>query len=458
MNSRLTRTLSLAALVLSLSGTVTPATQALADTIASAPGTDQPVKPTDTNPTTPQPAPVKPAAQPSTSKPTPAPEPELPKEPAAGQPGSRIKLESGYTDNTRDLGGYVTADGQWKIADQRLLRSNNLSKLTENDAKTLADTYHVKKVIDMRTNGQIKKAPDKAIPGAQWQQISILGQLADVPPRGDVLSGDGAFYDHRLEFAYSAVTGYHQFLMGLLTQKGATLFHCSSGKDRTGIGAVLIMNALGMDQATIERDYMMSATYKHTVKYAWLKEYFKEIKSHYGNLDNYMTKLLNFGPEQRAQLRAKYLVSTDGKNTPYPAPVVTTPAPTMPVPAPQPVQPTPEKPAVVHPVKPETNHANQSATKPTHFAKPKTKRVVKVLSVKKLKAVRYVHTKAKRAYFYDLKLKRQVGKTAAYSKTKWRVVKQAKIKLNGKKLTLVQIKSPHGHLRWIQASFVTTIH
>lgn len=448
MNSRLTRSLSVAALVLTLTGVATPTISALAD-----------VAPTTTVATS-NPTAQKPVPTPTPSKPTPT----LPAEPATGQPGSRIKLESSYTDNTRDLGGYVTADGKWKIANHRLLRSNNLSKLTENDAKLLADTYDVKKVIDMRTNGQIKKSPDKAIPGAEWQQISILGNLADVPHvpgrQPDDLSGDGAFYDHRLEFSYSAVMGYRQFLSGLLTQNGATLFHCSSGKDRTGIGAVLIMSALGMDRKTIETDYMLSETYKHHVKQYWLDEYYREVFSHYKTMDNYLTSLLQFGPYQRELLKSKYLVSTDGKNTPYPTPSVpSTPAP-APTPVPQEVTPiekpetkptpVPEKP------KPEVTTAQQTE-KPANHKPTKKAKTVKILSVKKFKGVRYVHTKAKRAYFYDLKLKYQVGKTAKHSVTKWKVVKEAKLKVNGKTVKYLQIKSPHGYHRWIQASFVTTI-
>ncbi|GEO69648.1 tyrosine-protein phosphatase [Levilactobacillus acidifarinae] len=445
MNSRLTRTLSLAALVLTLTGVTTPTVSALADG-----------GPTTTA-TTQKPVAQKPVTTPTPSKPAPA----LPTEPAAGQPGSRIKLESNYTDNTRDLGGYVTADGKWKIADHRLLRSNNLSKLTVNDAKLLADTYDVKKVIDMRTNGQIKKSPDKPIPGADWQQISILGKLADVPhvPNrpADDLSGDGAFYDHRLEFAYSAVTGYRQFLSGLLTQKGATLFHCSSGKDRTGIGAVLIMSALGMDRKTIYTDYLLSETYKHHVNKYWLDEYYREVLSHYQTMDNYLTTLMQFGPYQRELLKSKYLVSTDGKETPYPAPAApSTPAP---VPVPQPATPV-EKPEVKptpDPVKPKPEVMTpQQPEKPVNHKPAKKAKTVKVLSVKKVKGVRYVHTKAKRAYFYDLKLKHQVGKTAKHSTTKWKVVKEAKLKVNGKTVKYLQIKSPHGYHRWIQANFVTT--
>ena len=41
----------------------------------------------------------------------------------------------------------------------------------------------------------------------------------------------------------------------------SVLFHCSAGKDRTGMGAVYLLTALGVDEATIRRDYLASNKY-----------------------------------------------------------------------------------------------------------------------------------------------------------------------------------------------------
>ena len=208
-------------------------------------------------------------------------------------------------------------------------------------------------IVDLRTPGQQAKQPDKNIPGAPLTTISILGNLADTNGKGD-----GEFYNWQLEFGYHAVTGYHQFLNMLLTNPNATLFHCSSGKDRTGIGAVLIMTILGMDRKTIINDYMQSNQTGRRVERAWIMEYYREIFARYGTMDKYITDLLKFTPAQQAQLRAKYLVSTDGKNTPYPSAPVTTPvapvAPSTPAPTPEPAKPSqPNKPT--KPAKPAQN-------------------------------------------------------------------------------------------------------
>ncbi len=53
-------------------------------------------------------------------------------------------------DNFRDLGGIVTVDGR-KVASRRLLRSAELTNLTDGDIRLLSDEYHVANVVDLRT-------------------------------------------------------------------------------------------------------------------------------------------------------------------------------------------------------------------------------------------------------------------------------------------------------------------
>jgi len=104
------------------------------------------------------------------------------------------------------------------------------------------------------------------------------------------------------------------------------------------------------------------------------------------------------------------------------------------------VKPTPVVPA---PEKPTTSHKPSS-----------TKKKVKVLSVKKVKHGRYVFTKDRKPTFKDVKLKHQRGKTKAKSKTQYRIIKIAKLKVNGKKATYIQVKSHHGKPFWISQQHV----
>jgi len=169
-----------------------------------------------------------------------------------------IKLAG--TKNTRDIGGYKTANGQWQIRHNRLLRSDNLNKINNSDKKILSADHHVTSIVDFRTDGKISGFPDQHIAGVDNTSISILGEKAytDSSALSEEFASDGGFYVQQLEFSQSAVSGYSRFLNMLLQNNYAPLYHCSSGKDRTGIATVLIMSILGMDEKTITNDFMQS--------------------------------------------------------------------------------------------------------------------------------------------------------------------------------------------------------
>jgi protein-tyrosine phosphatase len=109
------------------------------------------------------------------------------------------------------------------------------------------------------------------------------------------------------------------------------LFHCTAGKDRTGIAAALILYALGVDEETIFNDYEATNYYRRNenakaiaqmVKYYGLdekmatnmmgakREYiqstFTTIKAQYGTVDLYLEKVLGLNSKKIKQLRAIY--------------------------------------------------------------------------------------------------------------------------------------------------------
>ena len=60
------------------------------------------------------------------------------------------------------------------------------------------------------------------------------------------------------EIALDHMDVYSKFLDLLLNTPGGFLFHCSAGKDRTGIGGALILYALGVEKKVILEDYLLS--------------------------------------------------------------------------------------------------------------------------------------------------------------------------------------------------------
>ncbi|MBM6413710.1 tyrosine-protein phosphatase [Lacticaseibacillus paracasei] len=230
--------------------------------------------------------------------------------------------------NTRDLGGYTTADGSGTIKYDKLIRSDRLSDLTDGDLKYL-QSKNIQEVIDFRTPKQIKKNTDRQIPGAIEKYYSVLGQKSNSDGRGDE-----GMYDQKMSFSQPAIESYRSFFQDLLTNKGAILFHCTSGKDRTGIATVLILTALGVSKQTIYQDYLLSNYYyqesfnetDNVVEKSWLDEYYQQVEKKDGNLLAYIKDVLGVTDNQISHLKDMYLdpvpalgvdvraLNQDGKN------------------------------------------------------------------------------------------------------------------------------------------------
>ena len=129
---------------------------------------------------------------------------------------------------------------------------------------------------------------------------------------------------------------YTSFLEVLLEgDGGAYLWHCSEGKDRAGLGAVIVERALGVPEAYVRADYLATNLFARnraegsvdaiskklglmkgldtdidSLFYAYNDYYdcaMAAVNANYGSFDAYLAEALDFGPEKRQALRAKYL-------------------------------------------------------------------------------------------------------------------------------------------------------
>lgn len=162
--------------------------------------------------------------------------------------------------NVRDLGGWRVADGR-RVRPGRVWRSAALHMLTAEDLAALAATG-LRTVCDLRGQAEAARAPSRLPPGAEAHPLPIEpfvgASLRDILARG-AASGEGAVA--LLRQAYRAYVTDHLdayrrlFALLLDEERRPLLFHCSAGKDRTGIGAALILTVLGADRATVIADY-----------------------------------------------------------------------------------------------------------------------------------------------------------------------------------------------------------
>ena len=196
-------------------------------------------------------------------------------------PGDEIKFEG--ANNFRELGGYRAADGR-QVKYGLLYRGGNLDLLkSEADHARLA-SLGLREILDLRSAGESAAHPDPAVPGAHYQRVCGMcnadGTEMDFSGQGiERLRQEKEAFErsvghpvHDFEW-FSALyrempfrnPAYHALFALLEGRRVPVLFHCSCGKDRTGIGAMLILLALGVSRADALADYMLTNVYRREI-------------------------------------------------------------------------------------------------------------------------------------------------------------------------------------------------
>ena len=276
-----------------------------------------------------------------------SPHPEMPEEIPGFPEFGHIPLEGSH--NTRDLGGLPTADGR-RIRPARLLRSGDLHHATENDVARLLADYRLEAVVDFRTNLERQKDPDPhdRMDGVAFYDLPVLSMEAVGVTHGGNVAQDlkalaGVDVHEMVREVYRKALlspegqeAYRSLLTVLLESNGgAVLWHCTEGKDRAGLGAVIVERALGVSEADVRADYLATNLFARnraekmldelaekfpplralggdidSVFYAYPDYYdagMEAVRKEYGSFDAYLAQALDFGPERQAALREKYL-------------------------------------------------------------------------------------------------------------------------------------------------------
>lgn len=161
--------------------------------------------------------------------------------------------------NFRDLGGYTASDG-YVTSWGRLFRSDGVHLLTAADMDSLR-SIGISTVLDLRTAGEVEmtgRGPLGEEP-ARYHHLPVVpqggGESAGAPaPAGDDLAERYLWY---LESGRAALVE----AMRLLARPAnlPLVFHCTAGKDRTGVLAALILDVLGVSRDLIVSDYLVTA-------------------------------------------------------------------------------------------------------------------------------------------------------------------------------------------------------
>ena len=176
--------------------------------------------------------------------------------------------------NLRDLGSV----GGGNVPKGLFLRSGKLSILTPEQCSGLCNKYGVKCVIDLRTPVESAEFPDPLPEGIEYLQIPLLNDAAigithetgsdpmtiiknlrKHPEKlKEMIPDFKALYTDIVTEEYSR----SQLEKAVWTLKDnarkgiCTLFHCTAGKDRTGIVSMALLRSYGVSDEEIIKDYM----------------------------------------------------------------------------------------------------------------------------------------------------------------------------------------------------------
>lgn len=170
----------------------------------------------------------------------------------------RLPLEN--SGNIRDLGGYPARDFK-TTRFKRFLRAGTLAYLTEPEIRFLLD-YGVKTVIDLRTEGEAgnEVTPFRDIPGVGYTLIPFLvGDITSYPYEQNNLNAMSDMYIHILDVCAENVVKAIRTIAS--AEEGTILYHCSAGKDRTGVLSYILLALCGVDETDIIANYQITETY-----------------------------------------------------------------------------------------------------------------------------------------------------------------------------------------------------
>ncbi len=164
------------------------------------------------------------------------------------------RLEVEGCNNFRDLGGYPASDGR-RLRWRQLFRADGLHHLTPAGVATFRDALGIDHVIDLRSSAELEldgRGP-LAETEARFHHLPLFdgdrdGQDFERP--ADWTLAD--LYFGMLEFAREPIA---RVVETIARSDAPAVYHCTAGKDRTGVVSAVILGALGVPDEILVADY-----------------------------------------------------------------------------------------------------------------------------------------------------------------------------------------------------------
>ncbi|MFW5748671.1 MAG: tyrosine-protein phosphatase [Chloroflexota bacterium] len=176
----------------------------------------------------------------------------------------RLPLEGAL--NFRDLGGYQTTDGR-RVRWGQIYRSDALDRLTENDLHYLAN-LRIQVICDLRSEQEYTQRRT-VLKAQQHVNRPILDELVTgdiIRQRIEASDMDELNIEMMMGSYRRLIDGFGKTFGDVLRSltepvNRPALFHCTAGKDRTGLTAAMLLTILGVPRPVIRTDYDLTNIY-----------------------------------------------------------------------------------------------------------------------------------------------------------------------------------------------------
>lgn len=231
--------------------------------------------------------------------------------------------------NFRDLGGYIGTGGR-PVVWRKLFRSDHLGLLNDADIAQIGN-LGVTRVFDFR--GELERTSQVcALPGVAVHSLAIeptvVQAIQTMVALGEGIRPEdavGLMQQTYRAFVHDSSPQFAELFGHLLETDAPLVFHCTAGKDRTGFAAALILRALGVPQAVVMQDYLLTnelfrppelvGSYAPKevrdviarVQAGFLDAAFAAVTSSHGSVDQYLEKVMGIDSKQQLRLRSLYL-------------------------------------------------------------------------------------------------------------------------------------------------------
>ena len=183
--------------------------------------------------------------------------------------------------NFRQLGGLKSSTGQ-RVRDDLIFRSGSLDFSTS-ELDEFLSPFGINQVYDLRSGGEIAASPYKLPEHIEYKHRPILPGLDRQMERfgliypgsqdmADLGSSQG-FSQEKLKYMTDFMIDIYRqmgerpeifgsIIKEIIASEGATLYHCSAGKDRTGVLSAMLLLSLGVSQDQVMDNYLLSNEYR----------------------------------------------------------------------------------------------------------------------------------------------------------------------------------------------------